>query len=636
MADKDASKEARAGWMLARRLSVVYGLATMVGFFYASAYFGHFGINILNFIAPIDLLFISLEHIDRVALIAIVLMPIALISLVVGVPATVLLALSIVMILAIIAVAILLALFAFLIFLITTLLKFVRVPAIRLFWLKKAIYTIHEERIERAKAIESKDTTHDPENVERKQALTLAAAYRRAKSEGRPRWQLDPKDILEKAKAILDLVPKAWQWATDVLQAIWRGVKSAKEWMKESYIGMTIVPVNEQDIINGERESQVAGRDRVRLKPWDELHWPQRFTAIGLGLLLLAILIAAATRVGDVDAAILEDNALNCQLDVLDRKFDLACFGRRVILPTMERQASAKDRLRRTLDSKGSKEVVYPVYSIPNTNLASLEFYNCGGLNEGRPRQYARLHFRHDAGDDARRNTPDCLVYLGATGSMQFLAQLDSGSKAKRKQLGSDQTVVVAYPPTSGIVIVGDGATNEVVVGAGDCKVMAIVGPFESGSSALDKHVSDSCSTSRELELCALAGRPLPSTDALEDWIANFGDRTRRWPERLVLIGRVDSLPIYTENYRSNFALAQARANWVSEQFAGADWARNAHVMSVPGGPANHKAPDPCDRIVEVHMCWADRGDGPADPRETLSMEGTVNSVLHESNGDGA
>ena len=61
--------------MLARRLSVVYGLATMVGFFYASAYFGHFGINILNFIAPIDLLFISLEHIDRVVLIAIVLMP---------------------------------------------------------------------------------------------------------------------------------------------------------------------------------------------------------------------------------------------------------------------------------------------------------------------------------------------------------------------------------------------------------------------------------------------------------------------------------------------------------------------------------------------------------------------------------
>ncbi len=45
--------------MLARRLSVVYGLATMVGFFYASAYFGHFGINILNFIAPIDLLFSS-------------------------------------------------------------------------------------------------------------------------------------------------------------------------------------------------------------------------------------------------------------------------------------------------------------------------------------------------------------------------------------------------------------------------------------------------------------------------------------------------------------------------------------------------------------------------------------------------
>ena len=52
MADKDASKD-RTAWGLARRLSAIYGLATTVGFFYASAYFGHFDIDILNFVAPI-------------------------------------------------------------------------------------------------------------------------------------------------------------------------------------------------------------------------------------------------------------------------------------------------------------------------------------------------------------------------------------------------------------------------------------------------------------------------------------------------------------------------------------------------------------------------------------------------------
>lgn len=633
MADKDASKEAKAGWTLARRFSVVYGLATTVGFFYASAYFGHFGIDILNFVAPIDLLFISLEHIDRVVLIAIVLMPVTLVFLVVGVPTAVLLILSIVMAVVTLAAAVLFSLFALVISLLIALSASVYAPAIRLFWLKKAFSAVHTDRAQRpkkAQAIESKNATQDSD-VKRTRTLTLAAAYRSAKSEGHT--LLDPKALLVKeANKILGLVPKTWAWAISVLETTWSMPKNAKDWLKRSYVGTTTVPASEEEIDEGERGSP-APKGRVRLKPWDELFWPQRFTAIGLGLLLLATLIVAATRVGDVDAAILEENAPDCQLDVLDWKFDLPCYSGRVIFPTMARPASAKDGLRQIL---GPKEV-HPVYSIPNTNLASLEFSNCGGLTGGHSRQYARPHFRHDAGDDARRSTPDCLVYLGATGSIQFLAQLDSGSRTKRKQRGSDQTVVVAYPPTSGIVIVDNAGTREVLAGASDCKKVAVVGPFGEGSSTLGECASESCSTSEEFGLCEpYAETALSSMGALKNWIANLEGQRQKRPERLVLVGRVDSLPIYTENYRSNFALAQARADWVREQLASADWAKNAHVMSVPGGPADHENQDPCDRIVEVHMCWAPRGDEPAGAVGDAGGGGNGNSTFHESNGDGA
>lgn len=599
MADKDASKDQAAGWGLARRLSVVYGLATTVGFFYASAYFGHFEIDILNYVAPIDLLFISLEHIDRVILVAIVLMPVTALLLAVGVPVAILVALSLAVAFMTSAAVVVLALFALLILLFVILLASVRTPAIRLYWLKKAISYFLADRATKAESSDANDDRNDVESsgiAARARAISsFANAYAHARSEGRPTWRLDPDDFVERAKSILGVVPKTWDWSIGVIQATWYRTRSAKEWMHGSYLGVT------------------AGGDGMRLKSWVELPWPARFVSISVGLMLLVLLTATALQVGEVDATNFQENKRDCQFDVLELRFkDLVCYTKEVIRPLTSVFSDAVLTAPATSFTK--------VFSIPSTNLASLEFSKCG-MKEG-ARKYARPHFRHDAGDDTRRGTPDCLAYLGATGSMHFLVQFEDDNEVKRKERSSHPPVVVVYngegattvpppaPPVRGslpwIVILGDPETKEVVIGPSSCEKVAVIGPFESGSGhQFDRFAVDGCSNSMASDECDACGEALlSSVGELENKIEELGRRMSRGPKRLVVIGRVDGLPIHTNDYRSNFALAQARANWVSERFAKADWTEDLHVMAIPGGPANPDA-NPCDRVVEVHMCWA-------------------------------
>ena len=64
-----------------------YGFATTIGFIHAQAYYGVFDIDILNYADPIDLLFISLEHIDQVLIVTLLIVPIVLIWVALGLPA---------------------------------------------------------------------------------------------------------------------------------------------------------------------------------------------------------------------------------------------------------------------------------------------------------------------------------------------------------------------------------------------------------------------------------------------------------------------------------------------------------------------------------------------------------------------
>ena len=45
---------------------IAYFICTAIGFSYATAYYDSFGINILNHVAPLDLLFISVAHLGEI------------------------------------------------------------------------------------------------------------------------------------------------------------------------------------------------------------------------------------------------------------------------------------------------------------------------------------------------------------------------------------------------------------------------------------------------------------------------------------------------------------------------------------------------------------------------------------------
>ena len=684
MADEEASKASAAGWKAARWFSVIYGLATAVGFSYASAYFGHFDIDILNYVAPIDLIFISLEHIDRVVLIALFVMPAAFLCLVIGtivtylclvigVIAVVLFVLSIVSAFANLVVTAVVVLGESMVFLGYGVVESVQVPAVRLFWLSEALSAVRADRVERAAQDEDATQGHG----EPRRALSLADAYGYAKEQGPPKWRSDPGRIRTKATEIWNIERKTWErtvraWRSALerssdfmertIRTVWRRFCGVVGRMCESYFGDTAAHGSEEEGKGGQGDSR-KGRPRLL-----------RIVLVGaFGALLLTILFIAALRVGSVDAAMIEYDR-KCDFDILKRKFDVVCYGRAVFCPLVPSLScelqdeplpcEQGSETSGTVDAAASPSNTGAVgegaglssatstdrrwtsiSAVPTANLASLEFSDCAGTGEG-PRKYARPNFRQDAGNDARGSTPDCMVYLGATGSMQFLGRFKGDAEYPRKITESGHTFVVLYGGQSAsttpaspqdddqgerdggddgddqeqqdsddqkeqalpLVVVLDGADRTVAVAASDCEKVAVVGPFESAGHGLEGDTTDGCSTSAEREPCPRCGgrATLFTTSALEEKIEELGDRaSRESPARLVLIGRTDSLPIYTETYRSNFALAQGRANWVGRQFARADWTKSLHVMSIPGGPANPRDADSCDRVVEVHMCWA-------------------------------
>ena len=71
MADK---QKKRFKWKIFS--SVAYLFATAVGYLYATGYYGHFGIDILNHVEPIDLLFISLDNVHEVLVFSGLIVPI--------------------------------------------------------------------------------------------------------------------------------------------------------------------------------------------------------------------------------------------------------------------------------------------------------------------------------------------------------------------------------------------------------------------------------------------------------------------------------------------------------------------------------------------------------------------------------
>lgn len=196
------TKPAKAGWTrgtgLRSSLFALYILASAIGFFYVDAYYGYeeFGIDILSHIESIDLLFISIEHIDKLSIVAL------------GGVLAVVLILVIMMSLGILLVAI-----VGISILILALIFIGSVTRDRVQWLSLATSDVLADRARRRReAKEAKRAERDSGETsvgksEDDQPLRLVAAYRNAASKSKSRYEpddLQPDDEQQRRRGASD------------------------------------------------------------------------------------------------------------------------------------------------------------------------------------------------------------------------------------------------------------------------------------------------------------------------------------------------------------------------------------------------------------------------------------------------
>lgn len=396
---------------------IAYFFCTVIGFCYATAYYSSFGVNILNHVAPLDLLFISFSHIGKIAS-----TPIVIILEILAV-AVVLLAICFMAVLLAFSWAALMAVLLFPIPIFAGTLA----AAIRLFyWLKMAILSISK-----------KQTMSEHGGI--------VIAYQQAKAN----TQVAMEGLREFVRSALNTYLWALKIAPRVVlivfQRCWFGIQSSANWLRTSYL------YERED----SRRNSVRFTDRRwRLRSWYELRLGPKILLCGLALLLL---VQAPVLTGSLDAhSILRDCTLPKEFGCYVEKSRLG----HLLVPSAKADAEA-----------------VRVYAIPSGNLASLGFSTCAPVGDVKSnsamavRKYATPNFRHNAGADTGRGIPACLVYLGATSSTHFLADFGDNNVFERRgvyttrEVGSsfrdclDCPEMVVIPP--GVFRMGDLAGDE-------------------------------------------------------------------------------------------------------------------------------------------------------------------------------
>ena len=247
------------------------------------------------------------------------------------------------------------------------------------------------------------------------------------------------------------------------------------------------------------------------------------------------------------------------------------------------------------------------IYAVPTANLASLELNEC--KKEGVDNlKYARANLRQDVSDGAYRATSDCLVYLGATGSMQFLADFRNSDGRLLNEHRSGQRnnpVVIVVSGDSGqpsapvkpldahpFAVVFDARSGAVSAQGCDLDLVAVVGPFQTGTTEM-----------QEPKECLV---PEPERGRRIETVVDIASKDLGNYGTLVLVGRADVRPINNQKYGSNMALARARVKEVADALD--DHHPSVHVLSISAGPVDSpQGADACSRVVEIYGCPADR-----------------------------
>ena len=711
-------------WGPTRIALLGYGFATTVGFIYAQAYYGAFRIDILNYVDPIDLLFISLDHIDKVLVVTFLIVPVALIWFAVGIPVLLILSLVLLAVSVSVTSLILLVFSAMIPLGVGAGINAGRSLINRFEYLKRALEAMSRDKRNRAQGAqrsnEQAQEAVQPAEESADKPLRFVAAYREARTSGSPLKPIQMDHYLKKAKNVFDTVPKVLEW----LSSVWRDIrkKQAPHWRNLYFEPSSWRP-----------------------KPFNALAPGSRLLAYCLLASLLVSVGWSARRSGEVDAvsAVRPPPSEGEQVknDQIQEGTTVFRFG----VPDLPWPAYVIIRLAPWFNDAvhaicpavpivecESQHDPKAVYAIPTANVASLRFPSSGKRNERSgpdSARKARVSVRHGVREYAMR----CLVYLGATGSMQFFTDLPSGdgcegdfepaspvlvvlpgvnpdvdargnpadkgpSEAKansdteqpedtkagesRHQVAREDVPETERPagaltverdkegaifrggqsdeerreaPRSGgseneppeeragveelttsarsvVVVVGD-PTNPGHIGqdwlpACYMKFVAWVGPFAEGAHDVGQQPIEVRACFEGVQRLYVGTAPEGDQSGAKELTEWWPDQKRQGVRRLVLVGRADREPISNDFHFSNFSLAQSRADWVKKRLSVDP--EELHVLSIPGGPATPDSVDPCDRIVEIHMC-----SGPARVVKTDADDGVPESESRQEAGGG-
>lgn len=341
MSDKNEESKGTGDWHLKRIALVAYAVATAVGMFYGQAYYDHFGIALLDYASPIDLLFIALADLEAIVVAALA-VPITFLCL----PIVLLLAPFVLEMLFVVIVVVLgcVVLPTCVIFLGTLAftVAFVRVAALRAYWVLAALAAVIADRRERAKRVRAAaDQGAVPKAAER--PLRLTVAYKKA-SQHVPDWKIiDPQTYVRFARnPLLESLGRIMQWGKTRLLSIRSRVRRIFVGIRSAYSSF-----------EAKKESE---KGRRRFKSWQTIDLGPRFMLVFLVLTLLVYALFATSRLGTFYAEKLLSEA----------------HGTKSLIGFWDVMLESQSKLH---NARNAALLPKAVFVIPTENLASLDFF---------------------------------------------------------------------------------------------------------------------------------------------------------------------------------------------------------------------------------------------------------------------
>lgn len=608
---------------------VAYLFATTVGYLYATGYYGDFGIDILNYVEPIDFLLISLDNVQDVLTFSGLIVPFILPSIILILAGVI--AFGLIVILASLAVYLSLALIlcSGALFVLATLATIAAVVS-HIADQSKRMGKALRAAFGRQQGTEEERPSTFGEKVRR-----LVITYNKEMAEARPsKPSAKENDYYNDVKEVTLGIPRVWSWIPQVLRPIrdrilrWmRGFfESKSSWRPKGWTSLgrlrqlvvvaAFAYIGAAAYVHGKVVAQKIRLDAESAASAGQSNTAPNGTSNAEDRAAVDDQQPSARLVDGADvesgAATTSDQVAG-SVEVASRvnaptgvEKTWSIFARAIcpIVPLISCDAGARP---------------VATYAVPTANLATLELNECKENVDSL--KFARANLRQDANDAAHRGASDCHVYLGATGSMQFLADFDgvddkrSPTEHQSDSQRSAPVVVVAgggaWPPPpvepldiQTFTVVFHAENGAVSAPACNLELVAVVGPFQTGKTEVEKIA----------KVCDVPGRSGGIETVSEgNAIEGLGDYGT-----LVLVGRADVRPINNRDFESNMALAEARVDKVAASLDGDH--RSLRVLNIPAGPVDApQGAHACSRVVEIYGCPA---SGPSTSVGTAGATG--------------